>query len=201
MAITPTYSWPLPDDTDLVKDGAEAIRDLGNAIDTTVGGLSSGGLVHIETFSPSVVSGQSINDIFSSTYDNYLITYNLVKSNSSKLQFRYRASGTDESSSVYDVSAKFSAITGAGNIVVASNQNIGTINENTQCNGHIFIYKPFLSTPTFLTGFGNFGDQGDQSGLITSTVAFTNSTSFDGISLICESGTMTGKISVFGYEK
>ena len=42
MAITPTYSWPLPDDTDLVKDGAEAIRDLGNAIDTTVDGLGIG---------------------------------------------------------------------------------------------------------------------------------------------------------------
>lgn len=36
MAVTPTYSWPTPDDTDLVRDGAEAIRDLGDAIDTTV---------------------------------------------------------------------------------------------------------------------------------------------------------------------
>jgi hypothetical protein len=36
MATTPNYSWPTPDDTDLVKDGAGAIRDLGDAIDTTV---------------------------------------------------------------------------------------------------------------------------------------------------------------------
>lgn len=37
MATTPTYGWETPDDTDLVKDGAAAIRTLGNAIDTTMG--------------------------------------------------------------------------------------------------------------------------------------------------------------------
>ena len=37
MATTPNRSWPTPDDTDLVRDGAAAIRALGNAIDGTVG--------------------------------------------------------------------------------------------------------------------------------------------------------------------
>ena len=41
MATTSNYSWPTPDDTDLVRDGAEAIRDLGNAIDATVAGIGS----------------------------------------------------------------------------------------------------------------------------------------------------------------
>ena len=36
MASTPIYNWPTPDNTDLVKNGALAIRTLGNAIDTTV---------------------------------------------------------------------------------------------------------------------------------------------------------------------
>lgn len=36
MALSPNYSWPEPDDTDLVKDGALAMRDLGDAIDSTV---------------------------------------------------------------------------------------------------------------------------------------------------------------------
>jgi hypothetical protein len=36
MATTTNYSWTTPDDTDLVKDGAAAIRSLGTAIDTTV---------------------------------------------------------------------------------------------------------------------------------------------------------------------
>ena len=37
MATTPNRSWPTPDDTDLVRDGASAIRALGDAIDGTVG--------------------------------------------------------------------------------------------------------------------------------------------------------------------
>lgn len=36
MALSPKYSWPEPDDSDFVKDGASQIRDLGDAIDSTV---------------------------------------------------------------------------------------------------------------------------------------------------------------------
>jgi hypothetical protein len=36
MATTTNYGWTTPNDTDLVKDGASAIRSLGTAIDTTV---------------------------------------------------------------------------------------------------------------------------------------------------------------------
>lgn len=36
MATSPNYNWPEPDNTDLVKNGALAIRTLGNAIDTTM---------------------------------------------------------------------------------------------------------------------------------------------------------------------
>jgi hypothetical protein len=36
MASTPIYNWPTPDNTDLVKNGALAIRTLGDAIDTTM---------------------------------------------------------------------------------------------------------------------------------------------------------------------
>jgi hypothetical protein len=36
MALSPIYSWPEPNDSDLVKNGALAIRTLGDAIDTTM---------------------------------------------------------------------------------------------------------------------------------------------------------------------
>lgn len=36
MATTTNYGWTTPDNTDLVKDGALAIRTLGSAIDTTL---------------------------------------------------------------------------------------------------------------------------------------------------------------------
>jgi hypothetical protein len=40
MATTTNYSWETPDDTDLVKDGAAAIRTLGSSIDTTTKALN-----------------------------------------------------------------------------------------------------------------------------------------------------------------
>jgi hypothetical protein len=40
MATTTNYGWTTPDDTDLVKDGASAIRSLGSSVDTTVKALN-----------------------------------------------------------------------------------------------------------------------------------------------------------------
>jgi|GEM_PF-3136109 len=42
MATTTNYSWTTPNDTDLVKDGAAAIRTLGSSADTTVKNLNPG---------------------------------------------------------------------------------------------------------------------------------------------------------------
>lgn len=40
MPTTTNYGWTTPADTDLVKDGASAIRTLGNGVDTTVKNLN-----------------------------------------------------------------------------------------------------------------------------------------------------------------
>lgn len=42
MATTTNYGWQTPNDTDLVKDGASAIRTLGQSIDTTFAELKGG---------------------------------------------------------------------------------------------------------------------------------------------------------------
>lgn len=42
MATTTNFGWTTPNDTDLVKDGASAIRTLGSAIDTSMGDLKGG---------------------------------------------------------------------------------------------------------------------------------------------------------------
>lgn len=42
MATTTNFGWETPDDTDLVKDGAAAMRTLGNAIDTSFVDLKGG---------------------------------------------------------------------------------------------------------------------------------------------------------------
>lgn len=42
MANTTNFGWETPDDTDLVKDGAAAMRTLGSAIDTSMMDLKGG---------------------------------------------------------------------------------------------------------------------------------------------------------------
>lgn len=42
MATTTNFGWETPDDTDLVKDGAAAIRTLGSSIDTSLVDLKGG---------------------------------------------------------------------------------------------------------------------------------------------------------------
>ena len=42
MATTTNFGWTTPNDTDLVKDGAAAIRTLGSAIDTSMAELKGG---------------------------------------------------------------------------------------------------------------------------------------------------------------
>jgi hypothetical protein len=47
MATTSAFGWETPDDTDLVKDGAAAIRTLGNSIDTSMADLKGGSTFQI----------------------------------------------------------------------------------------------------------------------------------------------------------
>jgi hypothetical protein len=42
MATTTNFGWTTPNDTDLVKDGAAAVRTLGSSIDTSMVGLKGG---------------------------------------------------------------------------------------------------------------------------------------------------------------
>jgi hypothetical protein len=58
MATTTNYDWETPDDTDLVKDGAAAIRTLGSAIDTTMATMVPKSLVDAK------------GDLFTATADN-----------------------------------------------------------------------------------------------------------------------------------
>jgi hypothetical protein len=63
MGTTPTYSWPYPESTDPVANGAQDIEDLALAVETTVSGITGGKILQVvsttktDTFSASVASG------------------------------------------------------------------------------------------------------------------------------------------------
>jgi hypothetical protein len=203
MATTPTYSWPIPDDTDLVKDGAEAIRDLGNAIDTTVDGLGVG-LVHIETQSFSAVSGINFDGVFSAEFDTYKAYFNLVHSTDMDFNFRLRLGTSDDSTSNYSRQL-FTATATATQAARISNSDIGRIIHDAGASRSIAeatFFNPFLSVPLgyLVDGSPRYNVAGEIR--MYKIVGNQNvSSSFDGIRFFCSSGNVTGSISLFGVQK
>jgi hypothetical protein len=201
MAITPTYSWPLPDNDDLVKDGAEAIRDLGNAIDTTVDGLGIG-LVHIETQSLSAVAAVNFNDVFSSTYKNYKVLFRISPSTSMTLSLRFRAAGTDDSTSNYFRQTSTVADTSFTGLKESSQTSIAFIASFTnRLYGAMDINDPFLADGTGLDAIINHSYNDAAITQRRTNGGQSQATSFDGFSIIASTGTITGRIQVFGYKE
>ena len=204
MAITPNYSWPLPDDTDLVKDGAEAIRDLGNAIDTTVDGLGGGGLIHINTTAFGAVSSISLDNVFSATYDNYkILLNNVTTSGNAAFNLRLRASGTDTSTNYNrqrlvvegtNVAGSRTTSNTSMDAVARSQIGIPVVNE-------IFMMGPFIANQTYLTMRDSEGSYGTSISMFIANYNQTENTSFDGFTITLSTGNMSGSISVYGYRK
>lgn len=204
MATTSNYGWTIPDDTDLVKNGALAIRTLGNAIDTTAAASFGGGLVPINTTSFSAVSSVSLaNDTFTTTYDAYRIIFTSMEASAnSTLQLRLRAAGSDDTTNVYD----FMYMGYATNVTTRNTANDNQTSWTTlpirasEFGGFVFdIYNPKLAKYTGYTCNWNGGDAsywafGSGGGVFTAT------TSFDSATFYPASGNITGKYSVYGYK-
>ena len=205
---TPNYGWTVPTSTDLVKDGATAIETLGDAIDASMNtalGTKKAGMVLLNTTSFSGVSSQSVNDVFSATYDSYKILYRLTSGTASaQTNFRLRVSGADDSNNVYR----------AGGNVVSLESAIGAFESNlvstswyfgSYLNGTYPIFTTLdLSNPFTANQTVGHMQSVYNSGIIAGVdrrLNFTNTTSFTGFSLIASSGNITGSVSVYGYNK
>jgi len=201
--VTPNYSWPVPTSTDLVKDGATAIEALGDAIDATVFGLPSAGIVKINTTSFTTVSTQSINDVFSATYSHYLIHFAIDGSTTAQdVNFRLRVASVDNSSANYNRSALFqSSTTVTGQLLTAQTSwaGVGGAISTQRQYSDLTVFNPFATQITGAIGNG----QELPSGNITQyrrMFGTTVTTSYTGFTIFPVSGTMTGTVSVYGYK-
>jgi hypothetical protein len=171
---------------------------------------SGGGLVLINTTSFSAVSSQSINSVFSSTYDNYRIITNLDTSATSiSCRFRLRVSGSDNSSSNYVHDAinpgggGTASITTTGASPETSWQLVASGGLTSASS--MDIYYPFATDNTGFT-YNSFyvdsssGTTTDHRAIFKAGVV-TVTTSYDGFTFFPDSGTMTGVVSVYGYAK
>jgi len=208
MATTTNYGWTTPDDTSLVKDGASAIRTLGSAIDTSLNtalGTKKAGLVLLNTTSFSAVSSQSFNNVFSATYTNYTIRsyFTAFSAADEFCQLRFRNAGADNSTANYDLEKlkqESTTVSGARTTGATSLNCFDCASASTTKNqSRIDIIGPFAAAPTVVFTHDVYVSPAPSVKQSVRTGLQTQSTSFDGFTIFPTSGTMTGTISVYGW--
>lgn len=214
---TPIYGFPYPEPSDLVANYPALGQDLAEDIEAvlpTIGGLApsapttianSGGSASLSgnTVTFTGVSSISLNNCFSTTYDNYRFALSAEPSAATAtLNARMRVSGADNTSANYLTQGTF---------VNESTTNVYRINNGT---GFLFgdaastyentivadIQNPFRAEHTTLawTCVGSSGTtyQSHYGGM-----RMTSNTSFTSITFYTNTGTFTGTVSVYGYRK
>lgn len=143
----------------------------------------------------------SLNGVFTSTYDNYLIIISddNVSNTASVIFGRLRVAGSDASGSNYAYQLlDFDPTSETGSRSTSQSSGyFGTSSSNNSGNT-IYIYGPALAQPTIsrcVNAHGYLGAR-TQDGVTTHSL----STAYDGITLLPQQG-ITGNVHVFGYEE
>jgi hypothetical protein len=154
----------------------------------------------------TTVTSLSLNNIFTSTYRNYKINIKLQGSTTGTvLRLRYRASGSDRTSSLYFLTGFFNRSTGATGSLGAASENkldIGRINSNADARRSLVtldISDPQIAAATSNTGLFYGQDATSPIGGFLNS-GFLSADVNDGFTIYPDSGTMTGFIQVYGYK-
>ena len=150
-------------------------------------------------------SSVSLNDVFSSTYQNYRIVLNTGDPASNQLfTMRMRVSGADNSNATY-YRMNFGQGTGGATSLLGVTQTsfgLGYAGGTSHFASAIDTFNPFDSTlRTSISGLG-VGNNSSYNGITGWTINgwFDATTSFTGFSLLFGANT-TGTVSVYGYKK
>jgi hypothetical protein len=164
-------------------------------------GTATGGLTLINTTSFSAVASQSINSVFSSTYTNYKVLFNLTSASAStgNILIRLRASGSDATGSNYfrsgyvnfngTLTSTYTTTTGwpIGNPLIAGSGA-----------SDIILFRPNEAATTQITqAASQFADTTQQY-----CGNHTLTTAYDGLTIFTDGGqTITGTVSIYGFAK
>jgi hypothetical protein len=161
----------------------------------------SSGLVLLNTTSFSGVSSQSFNDVFSATYTNYKILIQISSSGTGAFQMRLRVSGADNTNSDYNYQrlvAQSTSISGVRS-TSSSSFDLGFCTNNMNRTS-VELFNPFETSTT--TGNAICGASLNNSPELDFYVFGTDvTTSYTGFTIFPASGTITGTVSVYGFNK
>jgi hypothetical protein len=166
--------------------------------------LNNGGLVYITQVSNSGTGTLSINNCFTSTYQNYRIIINqTAMSGNDAIYLRMRVGGADDTTANYQYAANVATSAGGNSVMAGANQNtvlLGFVGSASPTAGSsIDIFSPKVSTRTWGTTLRYEYDSVTFNGRSGSFVK-DQVTSFDGFSLIAGGGkTFSATVYVYGY--
>jgi hypothetical protein len=207
MPTTTNNGWTIPADTDLVKNGALAIRTLGNAIDTTLGVYvaSSPGLVKLSTQTFTTASTVSFAaNTFTSTYNTYFFTFDCIGSTAVTIRARLRAAGTDNTSAQYsktEWAGDSAPLTISANSGQTSWDVVSLYDSDAKRSGINFTLTDVQVSGRYKSGVANFNVNLSSGNVypLRRAFALNNTTSYDSITFLTDTGTMTGSITCYGY--
>ena len=162
-----------------------------------------GGLVFIGNTTFTSSSTINVNDVFSTTYDNYriLIVGASVGGSAAQLSFRLRVSSTDTITNYQGLRIYADSTVGTDNNVVGTDEiffgSLGT-SANTKSLQVYDIAAPYLTSDTSIAGTS--GRTGAAYQMNINYGVQTSSTSFTGFTIL-SSENATGTIAVYGYAK
>jgi hypothetical protein len=181
--------------------GLKKIIPTSVAVGSGSGSASASGTV---TFTGA--SSVSLNDVFSTTYDNYKIIINVdgVTTTAQNLSLRLRT-GSDDSGANYYQSGFFnnsnaSTYTGEAN---TGQTSFATTYLTVAAGDHHFstieMFNPNLAKDTLFTSLNGRSD-GTASAQLYRAGALNTSTQYTGFTIFVTT-TITGTVSVYGYNK
>lgn len=164
-------------------------------------GAPASGLVLIGTTTFTTASTVNVNNVFTSTYQNYKVIYTATGSGGdAAVLMRMRVSGADNTTSNYTMQ-RFSAYggTAAPERTNSPTQWVGgNVNSTTLNATEMTIFRPQETASTAVHLHNVMGAGGGDITLFQSYQAFAATTSFDGFSIYPGSGTMSGTLRVYG---
>jgi len=158
---------------------------------------AAGGMIFIAAETFSAVSSVSFNNVFTSTYRNYLVLIDWVGSANNSCKIRLRASGSDETASNYNTQRFIATNTSTGVYRVAGT-SWEVWDQTVSANGgYMYFFNPQTSNKTagVYSGYSNGESAVDY--MVGSNI-YNATTSFDGFTFFPSSGTATGAIRVYG---
>jgi hypothetical protein len=188
-------------------DFTNANHDHGDADDGGTipwGSVTGRPLVLTGSASPSAASSSSIDNCFSATYQNYLVVVRLSQSADAILGMRLRVAAADESGANTYYMNLYASSTGAPALAQSGTTGLTRFilahaaGTKTDATYVITVSSPFATDETQITDAGSarVATPGAQT---YAGAGFRNATtSYDGLTILPDSGDITGTIRVYG---